>query len=89
MRHGAPAAHLKLDGLHGRHEPDCGDDRGAVDYPAFFARIAADGYDGWVSGEYFPRAHTLDDLDWLRWFESSAARGEPDAQHRVEIGKGS
>jgi hydroxypyruvate isomerase len=36
-----------------------------VDYPAFFARLDADGYDGWVGADYHPRGATQDGLDWL------------------------
>lgn len=38
---------------------------GPVDFPAFYDRIAADGYDGWISAEYHPKAMTLDGLGWL------------------------
>ncbi|MEJ6404496.1 hydroxypyruvate isomerase family protein [Yoonia sp. 2307UL14-13] len=39
---------------------------GMIDYPAFFARIDADGYSGWVSGEYDPKGKTEAGLGWMR-----------------------
>lgn len=59
-RHGHRAVHVQVAGHPGRHEPLAGD----IDYPAFFARLDADGYGGWVSGEYRPRAATRDGLAW-------------------------
>jgi hydroxypyruvate isomerase len=53
--------HVQVAGVPGRHEPA----GGAVDYPAFFARLDADGYDGWVGADYHPRGATQDGLDWL------------------------
>ncbi|WP_084861166.1 hydroxypyruvate isomerase family protein [Salibaculum halophilum] len=53
--------HVRVAGVPGRHEPA----GGAVDYPAFFARLDADGYDGWVGADYHPREATQDGLDWL------------------------
>lgn len=44
-----------------RSEPD----KGQVDYPAFFARLDSDGYDGWVSGEYKPATTTAKGLGWM------------------------
>ena len=44
-----------------RSEPD----QGKIDYPAFFAALDDEGYDGWVSGEYQPRHATLDGLSWI------------------------
>lgn len=56
--------HVQVAGAPGRHEPG-GD---AVDWPAFFDRIAADGYAGWVGAEYVPRGRTEDGLGWMdRW----------------------
>ncbi|WP_296423198.1 TIM barrel protein [Yoonia sp.] len=50
-----------------RDEPDRDEpDRGQIDYPAFFAALDAQGYAGWVSGEYKPRADTVAGLGWLR-----------------------
>lgn len=60
-RHGARAAHVQIAGFPGRHEPA----GGQIDMPAFFARLDADGYKGWVSAEYNPRGATLAGLDWM------------------------
>ena len=54
-------AHVQIAGYPGRHEPD----QGEIDYPAFFAQLDADGYAGWVSGEYIPADATEDGLGWL------------------------
>lgn len=58
----AATAHVQIAGVPGRHEPE-GD---GIDYPAFFARLDADGYTGWVSAEYRPRGTTEAGLGWLR-----------------------
>nr|WP_281980989.1 TIM barrel protein [Thalassorhabdomicrobium marinisediminis] len=55
-------AHVQVGGVPDRHEPAGGD----CDYPAFFARLDAEGYRGWVSGEYRPATRTEDGLDWIR-----------------------
>ena len=60
-RHGPRAAHVQIAGFPGRHEPL----GGGIDYPAFFARLDADGYAGWVSGEYNPATTTEAGLGWL------------------------
>jgi hydroxypyruvate isomerase len=54
-------AHVQIAGAPGRNEPD----RGEIDYPAFLAALDQEGYDGWVSAEYRPRATTEDGLGWL------------------------
>lgn len=56
----AHVAHVQIAGHPGRHEPGAGD----IDYKAFFARLDADGYTGWVSGEYNPKGRTEDGLGW-------------------------
>jgi 2-dehydrotetronate isomerase len=61
-RVGARVAHVQVAGHPGRHEPIGGE----IDYPAFFARLNSDGYDGWVSGEYTPKGRTEDGLDWIK-----------------------
>jgi hydroxypyruvate isomerase len=38
---------------------------GTVDFPALFGRIAASGYDGWISAEYHPGTATEQTLDWM------------------------
>ncbi len=50
-------AHVQVGGYGSRHEPDD---------PGFLARLDADGYAGWVSGEYNPRGRTEDGLGWIR-----------------------
>jgi hydroxypyruvate isomerase len=50
-------AHVQVGGYGSRHEPDD---------PGFLARLDADGYAGWVSGEYNPRERTEDGLGWIR-----------------------
>ena len=59
-RVGHRVAHIQVAGSPGRHEPSAGD----IDYKAFFARLDADGYKGWVSGEYNPKGRTEDGLGW-------------------------
>ena len=61
-RHRARVKHIQIGGMPGRHEPV----KGEIDYPAFFARLDAEGYKGWVSAEYNPAGRTADGLDWLR-----------------------
>lgn len=60
--HGHRAVHIQIARAEGRHEPD---NTGAIDYSAFFARLDADGYDGWVSAEYIPEGSTEEGLGWL------------------------
>ncbi|WP_342068771.1 hydroxypyruvate isomerase family protein [Yoonia algicola] len=54
-------AHVQVAQMSGRGEPD----QGQIDFPAFFALLDAQGYAGWVSGEYKPRATTTEGLGWL------------------------
>ncbi|MFA8443373.1 hydroxypyruvate isomerase family protein [Yoonia sp.] len=54
-------AHVQVAQTPDRSEPD----RGEIDFPAFFAELDAQGYAGWVSGEYKPRHATADGLSWL------------------------
>lgn len=60
-RHGRRARHIQVGGLPGRHEPLADE----IDYPAFFRRLDAEGYAGWVSGEYTPAGRTADGLGWI------------------------
>ncbi len=60
--YGARAAHVQVAGVNGRHEPL----KGAIDYPAFFARLDADGYDGLVGAEYHPTKETIKGLAWMK-----------------------
>lgn len=55
------ARHVQIAGFPGRHEPTGGD----INYPAFFASLDAEGYQGFVSAEYNPAGTTLDGLGWL------------------------
>ena len=59
--HGHRARHVQVAGYPGRHEPEGGE----IDYPSFFARLDAEGYDGWVSGEYAPATTTGAGLGWI------------------------
>ena len=59
---GQRVAHVQIAGHPGRHEPGTGD----IDYKAFFARLDADHYAGWVGGEYNPKGRTEDGLGWRR-----------------------
>lgn len=54
--------HVQVGGVPGRHEPDAAD----FDHAAFFARLDAERYAGYVSGEYNPRGRTEDGLGWIR-----------------------
>lgn len=57
----ARTAHIQVAGFPGRHEPqNC-----EIDYASFFAAVADSGFDGWVSGEYYPAKRTEDGLDWI------------------------
>ncbi|MGR3373960.1 MAG: hydroxypyruvate isomerase family protein [Pseudooceanicola nanhaiensis] len=60
--YGHLARHVQIAGLPDRHEPVAG----PFDYPAFFDRLDADGYDGYVSAEYHPAAGTGAGLGWLK-----------------------
>jgi len=55
------AVHVQVAQTPDRSEPG----KGQIDYPAFFAALDASGYDGWVSGEYKPKAETKDGLGWM------------------------
>lgn len=59
--HGHRARHVQVGGLPDRHEPLAGE----IDYPAFFRQLDAEGYAGWVSGEYNPAGRTADGLGWI------------------------
>ncbi len=54
--------HVQVSGFPGRHEPAGGE----IDYDAFFAQLDAEGYGGWISGEYNPAGRTEDGLGWIR-----------------------
>lgn len=54
--------HVQIAGVPERHEPDSGE----INYPYLLRLIDELGYDGWVSGEYRPRAKTSEGLGWAR-----------------------
>jgi hydroxypyruvate isomerase len=53
--------HVQIADAPGRHEPGTGQ----VPFPAFFARLDALGYTGWVGCEYLPLTTTEAGLPWL------------------------
>lgn len=53
--------HVQVAQMLDRGEPD----QGELDYPAFFTALDAQGYTGWVSGEYKPRNTTVEGLGWI------------------------
>ncbi|MFM2355810.1 MAG: hypothetical protein RLZZ528_1546 [Pseudomonadota bacterium] len=61
--HGHRAVHVQVGSVPGRHEPGAG---GEIDFRALFARIEADGFKGWISGEYHPKGRTEDGLGWMK-----------------------
>ena len=61
-KHLSVIGHVQVAAVPSRHEPD----EGEVNYPAIFRAIDALGYQGFVAGEYFPRARTEDGLGWAR-----------------------
>jgi hydroxypyruvate isomerase len=63
-------AHVQIAGFPGRREPEGGE----IDWEGFFARLEADGYDGWIGAEYTPRGRTEDGLGWLTARAGGAAR---------------
>jgi hydroxypyruvate isomerase len=63
--------HVQVADVPGRHEPGTG----AVDFPALFAQLDAAGYTGAVGCEYYPRAGTIDGLDWAAPYGVSASGG--------------
>lgn len=67
-KHGARAVHIQIADPDGRREPVAG----AIDYPAFFAQLDAEGYAGYVSAEYTPRTSTDAGLKWLKAAKTAA-----------------
>ena len=59
--HAGLVRHVQIAGHPGRHEPIPSD----LPARAFFARLDAGGYRGFVSGEYHPRGRTEDGLSWI------------------------
>ncbi|MCB1329874.1 MAG: TIM barrel protein [Maritimibacter sp.] len=60
-KHRARVKHVQIGGVPGRGEPV----KGEIDYPSFFDRLDAEGYRGWVSGEYNPVGRTEEGLGWM------------------------
>jgi len=56
------AKHVQVGGVPGRHETNKCD----IDYPAFFAMLDAQEYDGFVSGEHKPANRTENDLNLIK-----------------------
>lgn len=56
-RHGRRAVHVQVAGP-GRHEP-------GAEEAALLAQIGADGFPGWIAGEYVPATTTAAGLGWL------------------------
>ena len=54
--------HVQVGQAPGRTAPD----QGEIDYRRFFARLKADRYKGWISGEYLPAGRTEKSLDWIK-----------------------
>ena len=71
--HRSRVRHVQIGGFPGRHEPDGGE----IDFPAFFARLDADGYRGFVSAGYRPAGPMADGLGWLAQAQPPAPQGEP------------
>ncbi len=61
-KHRVRVVHVQVADPVGRHEPSSQ----TIDYPAFFNQLDAEGYAGYVSGEYTPRARTEDGLAWMQ-----------------------
>ncbi|MEO1637858.1 MAG: TIM barrel protein [Pseudomonadota bacterium] len=53
--------HVQVAQMPDRGEPD----QGVIDYPAFFGQLDAEGYAGWVAGEYKPRTTTEAGVGWI------------------------
>ena len=50
--HPAPAGHIQVAQVPGRHEPD---DQGEINYSFVFQTLRSLGYEGWIGCEYIPR----------------------------------
>ncbi len=60
-KHKSITRHIQVGGTPDRKEPI----KGEIDYPAWFRQLDAEGYKGFVSGEYHPTAQTEAGLIWL------------------------
>jgi hydroxypyruvate isomerase len=63
-KHGSRIGHVQLADAPGRNEPGTG----AVDFPAVFTALEANGYTGVLAAEYRPRADTAAGLGWIERF---------------------
>ncbi|MEU0027449.1 TIM barrel protein [Streptomyces sp. NPDC006335] len=61
QRHEKRIVHFQIADTPGRGRPGSG----VLDYPDYFARIDASGYDGWIGLEYEPTRNQAVDFDWL------------------------
>ena len=61
-RYGSRVVHVQIGDAPGRVEPG----RGEIDFPGFFEKLRASGYDGYVGAEYNPQAEGERGLDWMR-----------------------
>jgi hydroxypyruvate isomerase len=53
--------HIQLGSVPGRHEPvNC-----EINHGFLIAQLEQAGYDGWIAGEYFPKADTSQGLGWV------------------------
>jgi len=59
------AVHVQVGQTPARGEPD----KGEIDFPALFTMIRADGYTGFISGEYNPKVTTSAGLSWLEMLD--------------------
>ena len=55
-------AHIQIADTPGRHEPGTGE----INHPFLFDWFDAQGYEGWVGAEYWPRTTTAEGLGWFR-----------------------
>ncbi len=58
--------HIQFADCPGRHEPGTGD----LDFPALFACLAEQNYEGWLAAEYRPGGPTTAGLGWFRTADS-------------------
>lgn len=65
--HGRLARHVQIAGLPDGHEPP-----GDFDLAGFLARIAGDGYAGFIAAEYLPKQDTRTGLGWLEGLTARA-----------------
>lgn len=60
-RHGALVRHVQVADVPGRGWPGSG----TIDFPAFFAAVAASGYAGWIGAEYATETLGVAEARWL------------------------